>query len=112
MMSSVLSGILYGLLKIGDAQVNFPGCHNGKCSTGLPTVAASSGALKTILQIGFGVIGGVALIIIIISAMSFITSGGDEQKVKQARETLLYALIGLAVCVSAELVVTYVLNNV
>ncbi len=89
-------------------------CNNGQstCDTGLPTVTANNSALTTVLQLGFGIIGGIALIMVIISAISFVISSGEEQKVKQARETLLYALIGLVVCICAEVVVTFVLSNV
>ena len=90
-------------------SVNTP---DGTYNTGLPGVAASSSNIQLILQIVFGVVGGMALIIIMISALRFVLSGGDSQGVTQARNTLIYAVIGLAIAVSAEVIVTFVLNNV
>ncbi|HUC88236.1 MAG TPA: hypothetical protein VMR95_03760 [Candidatus Binatia bacterium] len=81
-------------------------------NTDLPTVGASSDTVQVILQFVFAGIGALALIIIIIAAIQFVTSGGDPQETAKARNTLLYAAIGLIVAVSAEVLVTFVLNNI
>ena len=102
---------LHQLIYFSDtAQVNCNG--SSTCDTGLPTVSANSASLHTILQFAFGVIGGIALIFVVISALRFVIAGGESQDVARARETLIYALVGLVVCLSAELLVTFVLNNV
>jgi hypothetical protein len=83
--------------------------------TGLPSVSATGGNgyndLQTILTIVFGVIGAVAVIFVIIGALKYITSQGDPQSTAKAKDTILYAIIGLVLALSAELIVTYVLNN-
>jgi len=93
---------------LADAQATTP---DGTYQTGLPTVQASSTSLQPILQILFGIIGALALLFIVIAALQFITSGGDPQNVAKARQTILYAVIGLVVAVLAEVIVTFVLNN-
>jgi hypothetical protein len=40
--------------------------------------------------------GTVAVILIVYSGIRFVTSGGDQKKVAQARQIITYALIGLA----------------
>ena len=40
-----------------------------------------------------------ALFFIIISGIKYIKSGGEEEKIKSARETLTYALIGLVLII-------------
>lgn len=82
------------------------------CDTGLPTVSASSGNLQIILQYLFGALGAVAVIMILIGAIQFITSSGDPQAVTKARETIIYSLAGILVCVSAEIIVTFILTNI
>jgi len=44
----------------------------------------------------------VAVIFIILAAIKFLTSGGDPGKVQSARDSLLYALIGVAVALLAK----------
>ena len=98
---SVLTGF-------ATAQVQ---CNQGAtCDTGLPTVATSN--ITFILQLVFGIIGVLAFLIIIISALRFVLSGGDPQSVATARNTIIYAVIGLVIAISAEVIVTYVLNHV
>ena len=82
------------------------------CDTGLPTVNLDSTSVSTILQYVFGIIGAVSIIIIIIAALKFIFSQGDSQGVSRARQTIIYAVIGLVISISAEVIVSYVLTNI
>lgn len=81
------------------------------CQTTLPNIAADSGHLHTILQLIFGVIAAATVIFIIISAIRFVMSQGEPDKVANARNAVVFACIGLAVALSAEIIVTFVLNN-
>lgn len=57
------------------------------------------------------VIGLVAVIMIVIAGFRYITSGGAQDKVKSAKDTLLYAIIGLIIVVLAQLIVRFVLDT-
>ena len=92
------------------ATVGSPGCDTD-CSTGLPAVDASSVTLHNILSIIFGIIAVVAVLIIVIAALKFITAQGDPQGVAKARSTIIYTLVGLVVAISAEVFVAFVLNK-
>lgn len=83
-------------------------CYN----TDLPTVAASSSNVKVVLQIIFGIIGTVALIYLLYSAIQFITSQGEPQGISKARQGIIYAIVGLVVALSAELIVTLLLERI
>ncbi|MGZ6005341.1 MAG: hypothetical protein ACXWLH_04290 [Candidatus Saccharimonadales bacterium] len=78
---------------------------------GLPTPAADSSALKSILQIVFGTIGALAVLMITVSGLRFITSSGDPQKATSARNGIIYALIGLLIAITAEAIVTFVVTS-
>lgn len=83
-------------------------CNN---NTGLPTISASAANVQTIFQIVFGILGAVAVIYIILSSIRMITAQGDPQSVQKARQGILYAAVGLVIALSAELIVTFVLNK-
>lgn len=72
---------------------------------------APSTFLKVLLQIVFGVIGSVALLIIVISGLRYITAAGDPAAVAKARMTILYAVIGLAVALAGFSIVTLVVSR-
>ena len=78
--------------------------------TGLPSSDPNSG-LTTILQITFGIIGAIAVLMIIISGFRFTTAQGNPQSAAKARRTILFAAIGLFVALSAEAIVTFVLGR-
>jgi TRAP-type C4-dicarboxylate transport system permease small subunit len=59
-----------------------------------------------------GVLGLVAVIVIILGGVQYMTSSGDAAKVKKAKDTILYGVIGLIVCVLAFAIVNFVIANI
>ncbi len=82
------------------------------CTTTLPQVAASETQLKNILSVVFGVIAAVAIITIMIAAVNFASAGGDSEKVSRSKNAIIYALIGLVIALSAEVIILTVLGKV
>ncbi len=71
-----------------------------------------SGNLTTILNAIVGILGLVAVVVIIIGGVTYMTSSGDASKVKKAKDTILYGIIGLIVAALAFAVVNFVISNV
>ncbi len=82
------------------------------CDTNLPQISASTDTVQNALRLAFGIIGTIAVIMIVISGIRYVLSQGDPQTVAKARQSIIYALIGLVVALSAELIVTFVLGKV
>jgi hypothetical protein len=80
------------------------GCND---STNVNTVLGWVGTITSWL---LWAIGAVCVIFIIIGGLKYATSGGDPEKVKSAKNTLLYALIGLAIAILAGVIVSLVVN--
>ncbi|GAC1500698.1 MAG: hypothetical protein NVS1B10_04470 [Candidatus Saccharimonadales bacterium] len=78
---------------------------------GLPQAATDSNQLQTILSIFFGIIGALALLIIVLSGLRYITSAGDPEKTSRAKNGILYAVVGLIVAISAEAIVAFVVKK-
>ena len=78
--------------------------NNGHCD--------DSGVQKTIaavVNILSLIVGVAAIIVVILSGFKYITSGGEAGKVGNAKSTLIYALVGLAIAAMAQLIVHFVL---
>ena len=60
----------------------------------------------------FGVVGLVAVIIIILGGISYLTSQGDANKVKKGKDTILYGIIGLVIVLLAYAIVNFVLEAI
>ncbi len=68
--------------------------------------------VKTILSAIIGVLGFVCVVVMIIGGVNYMTSSGDSGKVKKAKDTILYGLIGLIVCVLAFAIVQFVIGTI
>lgn len=67
--------------------------------------------ITTVINIFSLVVGVVAVIMIIIGGLKYITSGGDSGNVTGAKNTILYAVIGLVVVALAQFIVKFVLGK-
>jgi hypothetical protein len=68
--------------------------------------------IKTAIEVISFVTGVAATILIVISGMKFITSGGDPGKVGEAKSTLLYAVIGIFIVMISQGIIVFILNKV
>lgn len=69
-------------------------------------------SITNIINAIIAILGIVAVIVIIIGGVSYMTSSGDAGKVKKAKDTIMYGIIGLVICVLAFAIVNFVIKNV
>lgn len=103
--------LLAQTFRFATATVN---CIQGSnsCDTGLPQVVASSANLQSILQILFGILAVMAVIIIVVwGGLRLISEGSNPQQAAKARNTIIYGTIGLVIAISGEIIVSFVLNR-
>jgi hypothetical protein len=86
-----------------DLTGNTQGCDQG--TTGVGQI------IRTVINILSVIIGAVAVIMIIIGGFRYITSGGKQESVTGAKNTILYAIIGLVIVALAQILVHFVLTN-
>lgn len=58
------------------------------------------------------VVGLISVIMLVYGGLRYILSGGDSKKVTDAKNTILYAIIGLIISLLAYAIVHFVLNSV
>lgn len=87
--------------------------NNGNVSGGSGLVSAGT-PLKTVIGQGVNalsyIIGAVSVIMILVGALRYVLSGGNPQSTKEAKDTILYAVVGLIIALSAYAIVNYVLH--
>ena len=94
-------------LAIG-AEISGSGDQIGKDST---TAESLTGNVTSIINAVIGILGLVCVVVMIIGGINYMTSSGDAGKVKKAKDTILYGLIGLIVCVLAFAIVNWVITG-
>lgn len=69
------------------------------------------GILSKVANILAVIAGFAAVIAIIVAGIQFILAEGDSGKVRESRNTIIYAIVGLFVILLARSIIAFVLNN-
>lgn len=95
----------------GLSQLSGASCDNPSSGNlgGQKTIAA---LVKTIINIISFLAGAIAVILIVVSGIRFMLSGGDSQGAASARNMLIYAIVGLAIVALSQAIVHFVLNAI
>ena len=67
--------------------------------------------VKSIINVLLFIVGAVAVIVIIVGGISYVVSAGDPAKVKKAKDTILYAVVGLVVALLAFAIIRFVTDS-
>lgn len=68
--------------------------------------------VKTIINVLSWVIGVVSVIMIIVGGFRYIISSGDSGQVTSAKNTIMYAIVGLVIVLFAQVIVRFVIGSV
>lgn len=78
---------------------------------GLNATTDANSALSNILSTVYYIAGIVCVIVIIVAGILYITSQGEASKVKQAKNAILAAAIGLVVTLMAFVITGFILDR-
>ena len=96
-----------GLCAGANLDVNDPNCDSES-----DAIQKINDLIRRIINLLSILVGIVAVIMIIIGGLRYITSGGSDTGVTSAKNTILYAIIGLIIVALAQLLVRFVLRQV
>lgn len=77
----------------------------------VPKSDVTSGTFANVLQIVFGIAGAIALLSITYGALKYVMSQGDSSQLSKAKDTILYSIVGLVICIAAFSIVTFVVGQ-
>ncbi|NLA43327.1 hypothetical protein GX865_04225 [Candidatus Saccharibacteria bacterium] len=84
---------------------------SGASATGQDGGPEVQSSIQTITNILLFILGFVAVIAIVIGGIMYAVSGGDAGKTKAAKDTILYAVIGLVVAILAYAIVSFIAGS-
>ena len=86
---------------------------NAARAEGMPTeLIGDNGVFSRITNTVLLIVGLISVIMLVYGGLRYILSGGDSKKVTDAKNTILYAIIGLIISMLAYAIVHFVLNSV
>ena len=81
--------------------------------TGMPSeLIGETGVLTKATDVILYVVGIISVVMLIYGGLRYVISGGDSKKVTDAKNTILYAIIGLIIAILAYAIVNFVINAV
>lgn len=95
----------------GNSVCEGIGNFNQKGAADCENDSGVTSLIRTIITILSYIIGVASVIMILVGGLKYVTSAGDAAKVKSAKDSIVYALIGLVIVVMAQLLVRYVLTK-
>jgi len=88
-------------------------CKDNNSATNAPNpIFGADGIMTRAIDILSYIIGIVAVVLVIVSALRMVMSGGDPNTVGSARSAIIYSLVGLVIAVIAQGIVVFVLKRV
>jgi hypothetical protein cdivTM_30108 len=109
------------------SNVNAVSCPNGSLRAGEGDVGSISecnlakdhagandlmGTVNIIINVVLGVLGLLAVVVIIYGGFMYTTSAGDSSKIKKAKDTIMYGVIGLVIALLAFAIVNFVVSSI
>jgi hypothetical protein len=87
-------------------------CQDTNTNNATNMIYGKDGAIVTTSYIIAGIAGVAAVIMIVIGGIRFMVSGGDPSSVANARNSIIFALVGLVVIAAAESIFLFVIHTV
>ena len=121
-----LAVVLFALLSLAFAPTVSAGLFDGAkqeaCNgVSLTTTTSSStncdqksqkrisGLMRTVINLFSLAIGAISIVMVIISGLKYITSQGESAAIASAKNSLIYAVVGLVIVAFAQVIVRFVI---
>lgn len=82
------------------------------CKPATTEIAGPNGVIVKVARIVAVITGVASIIMIMVGGFKYVTSTGDSARVNSAKNTILYALIGLAVSILAPFIIGFIISKV
>ena len=86
------------------------GAEAARCDGCPADLFGDTGVFKQVTNTILYIVGIIAVIMLIIGGIRYVISGGDSKKVTDAKNTVLYAIIGLVIAFLAFAIVNFVIT--
>ena len=115
-MPMIIMGVVcVGMVALGGGNAQAltleEGAEAARCDGCPENLFGDDGIFKQITNTILYIVGVVAVIMLIIGGIKYLISGGDSKKVTDAKNTILYAIIGLVIAVLSFAIVNFVIAS-
>lgn len=112
----LVGGVGFGVVFALPAAAQTNTVFTGPCSSSTICKTTSTskiyGVLNTVVTVLLWASGIISVIVIIVGGIMYSVAAGDPGKISKAKDTVLYAVIGLVVSILAYTIVNFVLTKI
>ena len=111
-LPSLIMGVMMAVALAGNASALTlqEGAEAARCDGCPADLFGDTGVFKQVTNTILYIVGIIAVVMLIIGGIRYVTSGGDSKKVTDAKNTVLYAIIGLVIAFLAFAIVNFVIS--
>lgn len=103
--------VFFAPLTLALNETMMDGAESARGTDQVADLFGTSGIFSTVTNILLFAVGAISVIMIIIGGLRYVTSGGNTANVTAAKNTILYAVVGVVVALFAYAMVNFVLTS-
>lgn len=106
----LVGAVAFAMMPEVSALTLQEGAEAARCDGCPEDLFGNNGVFKQVTNTILYIVGIIAVIMLIIGGIKYVISGGDAKKVTDAKNTVLYAIIGLIIAFLAFAIVNFVIS--
>ena len=87
------------------------GANSAKGVDQASTLFGSAGIFTTISNVMLFLVGAISVIMIVVGGLRYVISGGNSGNITAAKNTILYAIVGLIIAIMAYAIINFVIGS-
>jgi hypothetical protein len=99
-------------IKLAAVTIGPDGTVSGGSGFADPNKVTIGSALSKGVSVFMFVIGALSLIMVLVGALRYVLSGGNPQATKEAKDTILYAVVGLVIAIVSLAIIRFVTGSI
>lgn len=113
LLASVVAGVqpAYAVDCSSPSATGIRSAECAKSDTQSQDLTGDTGVFRTVTNVLLFIIGAVSVIMLVIGGIRYTISGGDSNQITAAKNTILYAIIGIIVAILAFAAVDFVIKS-
>lgn len=109
--NALQDGACNGINTVLEGGDSLSGSTAAECGSGAESDQQITSTINSLINLFSIAVGAVSVIMIIYGGFKYITSGGSDDSTKAAKNTILYALVGLVIVLLAQTIVKFVFGK-
>lgn len=110
-LAASLVGVLLSTTTFAFNGTMSEGAESARGIDQATTLFGAAGIFTTISNVMLFLVGAISVIMIIIGGLRYVISGGNTGNVAAAKNTILYAIVGLIIAIMAYAIINFVIGS-